>query len=432
MGGQGRVQSVWKSIRTKHLYVVRMDRLADMKDQSPGWPVAERVPVTIMSSHEAWRRSATHHLEAVVPPRIAHLSLAVPAPVLTKVIEAERALVALDAALETIEPSVVETVTFALLRSESVSSSRIEGIRVSHRRLAEALLDPVSAKLLSREVVGNVEAMRAAVALGTRAEPFTPDDVLDLHRLLMGSVPAFNEGEWRTRQNWIGTDDLPGGVAYVPPPPTLIAELMDDLCEFINMDRSSSVVRAAIAHAQFEAIHPFVDGNGRVGRCLISVALRKAGGTRTIPPVSGVLLSDTAAYFEALRDYQQNANPLPWVSVFADATVAACESARSLSDSFTRLQASWRERLGNPRPNSVMDRLIRHLPVLSLADADTVATELSVDANVARRALNTLVEVGIAQQVGAGKRNRVWRVDEVHRLLDDHSLGRTVVGSEEM
>lgn len=393
-----------------------------------GWPPARRTAVTIATNQEAWRGGRTYALEAVVPPFIAGLSIVIPTATLGKLVDAERSLVALDAELESIDPAVVETVTFALLRSESVSSSRIEGIGVSHRELAEALLNPGSARSLAREVVGNVEAMRAAVALGASADPFTPNDILELHRRLMANVPGFDEGAWRTEQNWIGTDRLPDGAVYVPPPPDLIPDLMEDLCEFINTDRSSSVARAAIAHAQFEAIHPFVDGNGRVGRCLISVALRKAGGTRTIPPVSGVLLSDTAAYFEALREYQQNANPFPWIAMFADATVTACGSARSLSDSLSRLQLSWRDRLGNVRANTVMDRLIRQLPLLSLTDADMVASELGIDPNVARRALNGLEAAGIAKQVGGGKRNRIWRIDEVHRLLDDHSLGRSGSG----
>ncbi|MEY2523669.1 MAG: hypothetical protein QOJ66_2234 [Ilumatobacteraceae bacterium] len=403
-----------------------MGRIADVIEQPGEWPVAERIPVTIFTAGEAWRRPAAHNLEAVIPSSITNVKIVVPEEVLGKIVDAERALVALDAELDSIDPSIVETITFALLRSESLSSSRIEGIRVSHRKLAEALLDPGSARSLAREVVGNVEAMRAAVSLGAAAEPFAANDVLQLHRLLMANVTAFEEGKWRTRQSWIGTDDLPDGAEYVPPPPEMIPRLMTDLCDFINIDRSSSVVRAAIAHAQFEAIHPFVDGNGRVGRCLISVALRKARGTRTIPPVSGVLLSDTDAYFAALRQYQQNANPFPWIAAFADATVAACESARSLSVSIASLQASWRRKLDKVRPNSVMDRLISRLPLLSLVDADIVAKELSVDPNVARRALNALEQAGIAKQVGVGKRNRVWRIDEVHRLLDDHSLGRSV------
>jgi Fic family protein len=397
-----------------------------VKEQPPDWPVAERVPVTIVTGDEAWRDGETHQLQAVVPPSIAGLSIAIPSSILGKIVEAERALVALDADLDSIEPSVVETITFALLRSESLSSSRIEGIRVSHRKLAEALLDPAHARTLAREVVGNIEAMRTAVNLGAAVDPFTPADVLELHGILMANVPGLRGGAWRSRQNWIGTDDLPAGAAYVPPPPEMIPALIDDLCAFINTEHPSSVVRAAIAHAQFEAIHPFGDGNGRVGRCLISVALRKGGGTHAIPPVSGVLLSDTAGYFEALHEFQQRANPLPWIARFADATVAACNSARALSDSIGRLQASWRSRLGTPRPGTVMDRLIKRLPLVSLADADMVATELSIDPNVARRALNTLERVGIAKQVAGGKRNRVWRVDEVHRLLDDHSLGRTV------
>ncbi len=392
-----------------------------------GWPASGCVPVMISTGDEAWRRGASHRLDAVVPPRIADVGLTIPAELLGRIVDAERALSALDHDLASFDFVVLETLAFALLRTESVSSSRIEGVDVSHRRLAEALLNPRIAKSMAKEVIGNIDAMRIAVDLGARAEPFGPNDLLELHRVLMASVPAFVEGAWRAEQNWIGTADLPGGAVYVPPPPAMLGELIADLCDYINKNPAPSVVRAAIVHAQFEAIHPFIDGNGRVGRCLISVVFRKVSGTHSIPPVSGVLLSDTAGYFAALHEYQQNANPLPWVGLFADATVAACAAARSLAEALAALQASWRSRLGSPREGSVIDRLIDRLPLLSFADADSVADALAIDPNVARRALNALEQAGIAKQVAAGRRNRVWRVDEVHRLLDEHSLGRSIV-----
>lgn len=388
------------------------------------WPRADGVPVTVITEGRTWRdRSTTHHLEAVVPPAIARIPIALPDRLTTAVVAAERALAELDAHLDASGAAVVEAATFALLRSESLSSSRIEGISVTHRRLAEAVHDKGSARRLAREVVGNIDAMRSAVAHGSSADPFTPDDILELHRLLMAGVVGIEGGVYRTKQNWIGAEHVEDGVVYIPPPPDAIGPLMTDLCEFINTSPTSSTVRAAIAHAQFEAVHPFVDGNGRVGRCIVSVTLRKAGGTSTIPPVSSVLLADTDRYFDSLLQFQQHADPEPWIEQFAESTIEACRIAKALVDDIEELKADWRVRT-RARSGSHMQRLIDVLPTLTLATADQVADRLGVDGNQARRLLGRLEEAGIATQASDGRRNRVWRVDEMVRLLDDHSIAR--------
>jgi Fic family protein len=404
-----------------------------MNEQSSGpqgtptiaWPVADRVPVTVTTAGKYWRdANTTHHLVAVVPPLIAHVRIALPDSISTLVVAAERALAELDARLDASEAAVIEAATFALLRSESVSSSRIEGINVTHRRLAEAIQDAGGAKHLAREVVGNIEAMQLAVAYGSTADPFAPDDILDLHRRLMTRAVGIKEGEYRTEQSWIGAEYVDDGVDYVPPPPGTIRGLMTDLCNFINTSPTTSVVRAAIAHAQFEAVHPFADGNGRVGRCIVSITLRKAGGTTTIPPVSSVLLTDTDGYFAALHDFQQNADPGPWIRRFAHATIEACSRAKALVADIEELKADWRQRTG-ARNGSHLIRLIDALPTLTLVNADQVAERLGIDANQARRLLAQLEEAGIAKQASDGRRNRVWRIDQMLRLLDDHSLART-------
>jgi Fic family protein len=389
------------------------------------WPVADRVPVTVTTEGKSWRDGYTiHHLDAIVAPCIAHIPIALPDSLSSVVVAAERALAELDARLAASDAAVIEATTFALLRSESVSSSRIEGINVTHRRVAEAIQDADSAKHLAREVVGNIDAMQSALAYGSAADPFTPDDILDLHRRLMARAIGIKEGEYRTEQNWIGAEHVEDGVAYVPPPPDTIRGLMGDLCDFINTSPTTSVVRAAIAHAQFEAVHPFVDGNGRVGRCIVSITMRKAGGTTTIPPVSSVLLTDTDGYFAALHEFQQNANPGPWIGQFANATIVACSRAKALVADIEELKTDWRRRTG-ARNGSHLIRLIDALPMLTLATADQVADRLEIDANQARRLLGQLEHAGIAKQASDGRRNRVWRIDQMFRLLDDHSLART-------
>ena len=389
------------------------------------WPRADRVPVTITTEGRTWRDgSTTHHLDAVVPPLIAGIPVTLPDDLSSSVVAAERALAGLDTQLDVTDAAVVEAATFALLRSESMSSSRIEGINVSNRRLAEAIHDAGSAKHLAREVVGNIEAMKAAVGYGAAADPFTSDDILELHRRLMEGSIGVSAGDYRTAQNWIGAEKVEDGVAYVPPPPDTIPDLMRDLCDFINSSATTSVVRAAIAHAQFEAIHPFVDGNGRIGRCIVSITLRKAGGTTTIPPVSSVLLADIDGYFGALHEFQQNANAGPWIDRFAHATIEACARAKALVVDIEELKAEWRRRTA-ARSGSHLTRLIDALPTLSLATAEQVAERLDIDTNQARRLLGQLEAADIAKQASDGRRNRVWRIDQMFRLLDDHSLGRT-------
>ena len=113
-------------------------------------------------------------------------------------------------------------------------------------------------------------------------------------------------GVFRTRQNWIGgTENSPRGAAFIPPPETEVSSLIEDLCRFINRADLPPVVQAAIAHAQFEAIHPFADGNGRVGRCLIQVVFRRRHqGLRFVPPVSVILATNAEAYIGGLTAFR--------------------------------------------------------------------------------------------------------------------------------
>ena len=295
----------------------------------------------------------------------------------------------MDTRLSGADPSLVETATFALLRAESLSSSRIEGLSISHRRLAEALYDPAHAKRLASEVANNVTALRAAIALGVDSHPITSADVQALHARPMKSVPGVHPGQVRDVQNWIGPSGSPFDAVYVPPPATEVSRLMEDLVRFINRNDLPPVLHAAIAHGQFEAIHPFVDGNGRVGRCLTSIILRRHSCTNVIPPVSGVLLRNVSRYYEALAAFQQDAKPWPWVEQFSHAIVASCESTEDLTAALGRLTASWMQRAGNPRRGSITARLVEALPTLSFTDAAQVAEQLSVDPNVARRGLET-------------------------------------------
>ena len=171
-----------------------------------------------------------------------------------------------------------------LLRAESVGSSAIEGLRVGPRRLLAA--EEQNARgwtvndRVAEEVLGNITAMRRATDLGTRNRPLTLDDMLEVHQLLMSRSPNPElGGALREEQNWIGGSSFnPCNASYVPPPPDRVPELMTDLMAYVNTDHHSPLAQAAIAHAQFETIHPFGDGNGRTGRALIHIVAPETPG----------------------------------------------------------------------------------------------------------------------------------------------------------
>ncbi len=401
------------------------DGHAETRSFDTRWPTSEKVTSVVHSSSRLSADPTPVEVQATIPPLLADLPIAIPSTIATESAEAERELAKLDAYALALPPTVIESVTTSLLRAESLSSSRIEGLALSNRRLSEAFYDPAAAKRLAREVANNTIALQHAIRLGSERKPLTRHDILDIHAVLMSGVPGVDAGEVRVSQNWIGPTDNPADAEFVPPPVDLIDPLLDDLCQFIERDDLPPTIRAAIGHAQFEAIHPFADGNGRVGRCLISVVLRRGNGTDVVPPISGVCVSDTAAYFASLQRFQQAADPWRWVSQFCRATSLAAITASRLADDIVDLQQRWMEQAGRPRSGSVTNRLIGVLPTMSFTDADLVAERLNVDANVARRGLNALEHAGILTTIAGRKRNRVWRADDFHTLLDRYSAGFT-------
>lgn len=384
-----------------------------------GWPATRQVEVRWTPDDErVWRRLGTSTISATVPPEIAALNVPVPSAVATLIAAADSEMAALDGWLSSSSGPTLDAVAAHLLRAESLSSSRIEGLDLSARRLAEAEFTPSGARRLALEVTANVRAMQAATALGIERHPLTVADLCELHAILMRDVPGIDGGRLRTVQNWIGPSNNALDAEYVPPPPAEIGRLLDDLVSFANRTDLSVSLQAAIAHAQFEGIHPFVDGNGRVGRCLIGVVVRKRTGLAVLPPVSAELRRDTTGYFAALRAHQQDSNPWPWTMRFSNAAIAACATARHSVDAVDGLLASWRARAGRQRKGSIVERLIGILPSHTMLDSTSVAELLDVDTDTARRGLAALEAAGLVRQVSAGRRNRVWRVDEMHDLLD--------------
>jgi Fic family protein len=323
----------------------------------------------------------------------------------------------------------LETLAGPLLRSEALGSSFIEGLRASNKRLALAAYEPLAADGTARAVLGNVRAMERAVDIGTAQKRFRVDDLLDIHRtLLEGTSEARYAGVLRSDQNWIGGRGLsPVDATFIPPPEDRVCDLLDDLVAFVNLDDLPAIAQAAVAHAQFETIHPFGDGNGRAGRCLIHVILRRRGLTPfLVPPVSVVLATNARRYITGLVDFRWGRTD-DWIGVFADATAAAAHAATRLRAKIDQLLDDLIERAGSPRTDSVARKIIRGLPSQPVVSADTAAARYDVTPTATRAALNRLQETGVVVPTRVGRRrDREWISDELFQLLDafEHDIGQ--------
>ena len=315
----------------------------------------------------------------------------------------------------------LEVLAGPLLRAEALGSSFIEGLRASSKRVALATYEPVASDMTARAVLGNVRAMELATTTASRVARFRLDDLLDIHRTLLDrTTEARFAGHVRTDQNWIGGRSYsPAGAAFIPPPPARVPTLLNDLVRFTNRSDLPAVAQAAIAHAQFETIHPFGDGNGRTGRCLMHVIFRRRAVTpHFVPPVSVVLAANAKQYVRGLVDFREERIE-DWIGTFADATTQSARAARSLWNRVDALLMALIERAGTPRKDAVARKIIVGLPAQPIVSAETAAARHGVTPTAAREALNRLqaVKVLVAARVGR-RRDREWMSEELFQLLD--------------
>ncbi len=300
-----------------------------------------------------------------------------------------------------------------LLRSESAASSKIENLTASARAIAEAELGHGARN--ANLVVANERAMTAAIALADRIDA---PAILAMHTALLGAAAPQIAGRWRTEQVWIGGGDhSPHGASFVPPHHSRVPDAIDDLIRFCRRTDIPALAHAALVHAQFETIHPFPDGNGRVGRALVHAQLRHAGLTRQVTvPVSAGLLTDTGTYFAALDAYRAG-DPAAIVERFADAAFAALDNGRRLVADLDRIRTAWTERITARRDAAVwriLDLIIGH-PVVNAA---LVGRELAIAPTNVYRSLRPLVDAGILVEFTDNKRDRRWRAPDVLDALD--------------
>ncbi|APF41221.1 Fic family protein [Neomicrococcus aestuarii] len=348
--------------------------------------------------------------QAAVPPFISDIQVSLPSETIALADDASQELARFDAEVGTIAAPFASI----LLRSESASSSEVENLTSDAKQVALAEIGR-SKSGNAKMVVANVRAVTAAIGLSERLDE---SSIITMHDALLRDVAPEFTGDWRQQQVWIGGGSIsPHSVSFVPPHHSRVPELMADLVRFCTRTEIPVLIQAAIAHAQFETIHPFPDGNGRTGRALIQGMLRHGGLTRNVTvPVSAGLLSGTKAYFEALNEFRTG-NPTAIVTVVAEASFAAVQNGRGLVRDIQSAAARWDSAV-MARSDSSVHKVKSYLLRQPVVDSKTIATELQISEVAAQNAIDRLVDAGVLSQISAGKRNRLWQAPEILAALD--------------
>lgn len=355
-------------------------------------------------------------VDATIPPMIASLDYV---PRAATLVLSESALLAVAQADTDVEGHSAALSRF-MIRTESVASSKIERISASAVDYAKALAGNRSNSSATSMVAAST-ALHGLVTATAERGRFLLDDLLLAHRDLMEAEPheAAYAGRMRDMQNWIGgSDHSPRDALHVPPAPERVPALMHDLIEYLNRDDVPVMVQAAIAHAQFESIHAFTDGNGRIGRALVSAVLRRRGVTKNaVIPLASGLLAMRDDYFAALGEYRSG-HPTPLIDLFARSARAAAICSRESIARIKALPGEWNAEL-RPRAGSAVAALIPAFydhPVMAAAE---IEQRSGSSEQQTYRAINRLSEAGFIHEITGRKRDRVWVAFELLAELDD-------------
>jgi Fic family protein len=365
-------------------------------------------------------------VKASVPPRLAEVLVDFPEAVVRTT---ERAVAAIERSSDHL-PTSWEPLARLLLRFEGVASSAFEEIRAPLEEIAAA---EVTASMTgpSAWVADNLAVVSEAVD-SARREPLTVSALLQWHRRLMDHATNQLEtgliGSFRDRPVWVG-GSTPFDAAYVGPPHELVEALMRDLVKFANADVFDVVTQAAIVHAQFESIHPFADGNGRLGRVLIGWLIVRRLGVLVPPPFSVFVARDPGGYLSGLALYQLG-EVTPWVRWFAATLEKSASTATMLISDVETLIAQWRARALGARTNggravrigATFWGVLAMLPEHPIVSTTLVQERFEITNEAARQVLLRLESLGILSPIelhfGApGRPMRWWAATELIAIV---------------
>ncbi len=372
-----------------------------------------------------------------LPDPLAGLDVRLDAGLAALISEAEQAL----RNLNTERSGTLAPLARLLLRTESIASSKVEGMHASVRDLARAEAKAESGRTpgsTALEVLANIDAMVLAVETAGEGGRCTEAEVRSIHRRLLERAPHRQiAGHFRTTQNWIGGNDYtPCGADFVPPPPERMPALLADLYDAINDDGHAPIVQAALVHAQFETIHPFDDGNGRTGRALVHVVLRRRGLTpHFVPPVSVMFAGARDRYIAALTAFREPGTEgiAIWLEHFAAAMRAAARLAHTYVDAVRTLQDHWRTRLRAlshvPRADAAAWAIIDLLPAHPMLSAPVAVAVTARAKSRIYEGIDQLVAAGVLLPITSGQRNRFWEADGLLDLVAQIEAGQPPVPS---
>ncbi|MCY3924318.1 MAG: Fic family protein [bacterium] len=338
---------------------------------------------------------------------------------------------------QTVEPSTA--LRWCLNRSEGIASSDVEGISTTLRSLSllESLRGHRDADRRARDqqALGAVRLNAYAIAVGQRRpQRLSASDIEEMHRRLFeGTDQPFETGRFREREVWVGAPGArsPARAHYVPPPHEFVAPLVDDLVAYLSSPSwVHPLAKAFLSHLQFETIHPFLDGNGRVGRALMhSVIQRGLPGPMAVP-LSAAIGERKQDYIESLRPYQtyegasdtevRAATAEVSISYLARATVVACDYAQVVAESIAGMHRGW-DNL-KLRSHSAAAAALAEMSTMPAATVAYLSDKTGRPAGSIRRGLRRLVDSGaVAESVDEDSGRTVFELPAMLDVVDQRS-----------
>lgn len=397
--------------------------MATRGDGGPdGWPAA-------LHETRPWRQTVRggtradrmfSEVEVTLPPLLADRDVPLTASQAAEVEDATREITALDNS----RGDVLHALGVLLLRTESVASSKIERVEASLEDFARAL-HGVRTNSSAVSMVAASRALSIMIDRVTASSRLELSHITDAHAALMTDDPDERAyaGRWRDMQNWVGGSNYsPRNALFVPPPPDTVEAYMSDLVAFANRDDMPALAQAAIAHAQFETIHPFTDGNGRIGRALINSILRRRGiTTRVVVPLATALVAHRDRYFDLLTDYRDGKLER-LLSSFAVSTRIAAVESRVTATRLEEIPREWATLTGPLRSDSAAARLLPILLDHPILSADDAVGYLGAAPSRTYSAIDRLHKAGVLRPLTDRTRNQIWGAGAILDELDDLSV----------
>ncbi len=337
--------------------------------------------------------------------------------------KAEMALARLSGASGLV-PSV-DWLLYSAIRKEALLTSQIEGTQAT---LTDLFDEEAGFKVSNTDDVEEVTNYLQAFRLvqeqlrDPKGLPISVRLLCDAHRLLLNGVRGAGKqpGELRRSQNWIG-GTRPGNAVFVPPPPENVPQLLTDMERFIHdgVTDLPPMVRVALIHAQFEIIHPFLDGNGRIGRLLIATLFEHWGLlAEPLMYLSGYLKQHQAEYYRRLSNIRSEGDWEAWVTFFLEGvSVAAADAEHSIIEVASLIAADRKRLLQSPKAGPASYRLFEMLPMMPRFTIERVRQQLDTSFPTATAAVKVLEDLGIVTEMTGQKKNRSYSYQAYVELL---------------